>query len=96
MVVALIIIATISIGAETEIDSDKVDDSGLLDDSLLGWQLLYILPVAIFSNVFFLAVSSSKIDIQDRTYTETRVSGFGHSPHALIETSASAHPSQRL
>lgn len=57
MVVALIIIATISVGAETDINRDAVEDSGLLDDSLLGWQLLYILPVAIFSNVFFLAVS---------------------------------------
>ena len=60
MVVALIIIATISVGTETDIDRDAVDDSGLLDDSLLGWQLLYILPVAIFSNVFFLAVSKDE------------------------------------
>ena len=58
--VALIILATISVGTETEINRDAVEDSGLLDDSLLGWQLLYILPVAIFSNVFFLAVSMSE------------------------------------
>ena len=67
--VALIIVATISVGAETEIDRSKIDDSGLLDDSLLGWQLLYILPVAIFSNVFFLAVSKTEVHIKSTYLT---------------------------
>ncbi|KAH8589655.1 hypothetical protein B0O99DRAFT_655289 [Bisporella sp. PMI_857] len=55
LVVGLVIIATISIGVETEIDKSLVDSSGLLDASLLGWQLLYILPVAILTNDFFLS-----------------------------------------
>ncbi|KAG9247408.1 hypothetical protein BJ878DRAFT_492830 [Calycina marina] len=55
LVVLLIIIATISIGVETKIDRSLVASSGLLDASLLGWQLLYILPVAILTNDFFLS-----------------------------------------
>jgi hypothetical protein len=55
MVVGLIFIATITIGVETKIDPSLVDSSGLLQPSLLGWQLLYILPVAILTNDFFLA-----------------------------------------
>jgi Na+/proline symporter len=55
MVVGLIIIATITVGARTTIDKDLIDSSGLLDASLLGWQLLYILPVAVLTNDFFLS-----------------------------------------
>ncbi|CAM1501664.1 Fc.00g036480.m01.CDS01 [Cosmosporella sp. VM-42] len=55
MVILLVIIATIAIGAKTEIDRSQIDSSGLLNDSLLGWQLLYILPVAIITNDFFLS-----------------------------------------
>ncbi|CAJ2503917.1 Uu.00g113110.m01.CDS01 [Anthostomella pinea] len=55
MICALIIIATITIGARTDIKPDLVDNSGLLDSSLVGWQLIYILPVAILTNDFFLA-----------------------------------------
>jgi hypothetical protein len=32
-----------------------VDNSVLLEPSELGWQLLYILPVSIVTNVFFLS-----------------------------------------
>jgi hypothetical protein len=55
MVVGLIIIATITIGVKVDIKSELIKESGLLKPSLLGWQLLYILPVAIFTNDFFLA-----------------------------------------
>jgi len=55
MVVGLIIIATITVGVETKVDKSLVDSSGLTKPSLLGWQLLYILPVAILTNDFFLS-----------------------------------------
>ncbi|KAK5654433.1 hypothetical protein OQA88_7344 [Cercophora sp. LCS_1] len=55
MVVGLIAIAAIAIGVETKIDTSLIDPSGLLKPSLLGWQLLYILPVAILTNDFFLS-----------------------------------------
>jgi hypothetical protein len=55
MVVGLVIIATITVGAETKIDPSLIASSGLTEASLLGWQLLYILPVAILTNDFFLS-----------------------------------------
>ncbi|KAF7563856.1 hypothetical protein G7046_g239 [Stylonectria norvegica] len=55
MVIALVVIATITIGVKSEIDRSLIDSSGLLKDSLLGWQLLYILPVAVITNDFFLS-----------------------------------------
>lgn len=55
MVVGLIFIGVISVGVETHIDRSLVDSSGLLNSSLLGWQLIYILPVAIVTNDFFLS-----------------------------------------
>lgn len=55
MVVGLIIIAAITIGVNVEIQPGLIEESGLTKPSLLGWQLLYILPVAIFTNDFFLA-----------------------------------------
>ncbi|KAG9230032.1 hypothetical protein BJ875DRAFT_473364 [Amylocarpus encephaloides] len=55
MVIGLIIIATITIGVETKIDSSLIDSSGLTNASLLGWQLIYILPVAVLTNDFFLS-----------------------------------------
>jgi len=55
MVIGLIILATITVGVETKISRDLVYSSGLLDASLLGWQLLYILPVAVLTNDFFLS-----------------------------------------
>ncbi len=45
MVVALIILAVITVGVETHIDKSLVQSSRFLDASLLGWQLIYILPV---------------------------------------------------
>lgn len=51
----LIVIATIAVGVKTKIDPDLVRSSGLLDGNLLGWQLIYIFPVAILTNDFFLS-----------------------------------------
>ncbi|KPM45109.1 hypothetical protein AK830_g1504 [Neonectria ditissima] len=55
MVIGLVIIATITIGVKTDIKRELVDDSELTKANLLGWQLLYILPVAILTNDFFLS-----------------------------------------
>ncbi|KAL8953971.1 MAG: hypothetical protein Q9222_000181 [Ikaeria aurantiellina] len=55
MVVGLIILGVITVGVETKIDRSLVESSNLLDASLLGWQLIYILPVAILTNDFFLS-----------------------------------------
>ncbi|PVI06474.1 hypothetical protein DM02DRAFT_714996 [Periconia macrospinosa] len=55
MVIGLIIIGVISVGVETKIDRSLIDQSGYLEASLLGWQLIYILPVAILTNDFFLS-----------------------------------------
>jgi Na+/proline symporter len=55
MVVGLIVVATITIGVKTDIKRELIDSSHLLEPSLLGWQLLYILPVAILTNDFFLS-----------------------------------------
>ncbi|KAH7157861.1 hypothetical protein B0J13DRAFT_182451 [Dactylonectria estremocensis] len=55
MVIGLVLIATITIGVKTEIKQELVEDSDLTKANLLGWQLLYILPVAIITNDFFLS-----------------------------------------
>jgi Na+/proline symporter len=55
MVLGLIILGIIAVGVETDIDRSLIDTSGYLKPSLLGWQLIYILPVAILTNDFFLS-----------------------------------------
>lgn len=55
MVLGLIILGVISVGVETDIQRPLIDQSGYLNASLLGWQLIYILPVAILTNDFFLS-----------------------------------------
>lgn len=55
MVVLLIIIGVISVGVNVDVDRTLVRSSGLLEPSLLGWQLIYILPIAILTNDFFLS-----------------------------------------
>ncbi len=50
-----VIIATITVGVETKIDKSLIEPSGLTKASLLGWQLIYILPVAVLTNDFFLS-----------------------------------------
>lgn len=55
MVIVLIIIAAITIGVLTDIDTSLIKESGYLKPTLLGWQLMYILPVCILTNNFFLS-----------------------------------------
>jgi Na+/proline symporter len=55
MVVLLIIVGVITVGVKTNIDRSLIASSGLLEPSLLGWQLIYILPVAILTNDFFIS-----------------------------------------
>ena len=55
MVCGLVTLAVIAVGVETHIDKSIVESSGLLKSSLLGWQLIYILPVAILTNDFFIS-----------------------------------------
>ncbi|KAI9674986.1 MAG: hypothetical protein M1817_001392 [Caeruleum heppii] len=55
MVLALIFIGVITVGVNTDIDRSLIEPSGLLNATRLGWQLLYILPVAILTNDFFLS-----------------------------------------
>ncbi|KAG8534247.1 uncharacterized protein KY384_001091 [Bacidia gigantensis] len=55
MVLGLIVLGVIAIGVETHIDRSLIDSSGLLNASLLGWQLIFILPVAILTNDFFIS-----------------------------------------
>ncbi|TIC90641.1 putative urea active transporter 1 [Colletotrichum higginsianum] len=55
MVVCLIIIVAITMGVKTDIDTSLIETSGLLKPTLLGWQLLYILPICILTNDFFLS-----------------------------------------
>jgi Na+/proline symporter len=50
-----VIVATITVGVETKIDKSLIDSSGLTKPTLLGWQLLYILPIAVLTNDFFLS-----------------------------------------
>ncbi|KAL5114933.1 hypothetical protein ACEQ8H_007180 [Pleosporales sp. CAS-2024a] len=55
MVCGLIILGVIAVGVETHIDTSLIEKSHYLEPSLLGWQLIYILPVAILTNDFFLS-----------------------------------------
>ena len=55
MVLLLVVIATITSGVKTKVDRTLIDESQLLKPSLLGWQLIYILPVAVLTNDFFLS-----------------------------------------
>ena len=51
----LVVLAVITVGVETKVDRGLVESTGLLTSSLLGWQLIYILPVAILTNDFFIS-----------------------------------------
>lgn len=55
MVVGLIILGVITFSVEIHIDRSLIDSSGLTKPSLLGWQLMYILPVAVLTNDFFIS-----------------------------------------
>lgn len=55
MVLLLLIVCSVAMGAKIDIDTSSIGPSGLLDASQLGWQLIFILPVAIATNDFFLS-----------------------------------------
>lgn len=55
LVILLVIICAAGMGSYIEIDKSAVGPSGLLKANLLGWQLMWILPVAIFTNDCFMA-----------------------------------------
>ncbi|KAK6522120.1 hypothetical protein TWF281_002686 [Arthrobotrys megalospora] len=55
LVLCMIIICTISIGTKSHIDTSLIEPSGLTHATLLGWKLLYILPVAVATNFMFLS-----------------------------------------
>lgn len=55
LVIILIIICAAGMGSEIEIDTSLIGPSGLLEANKLGWQLVYILPVAIITNDCFLS-----------------------------------------
>ncbi|KAH3683425.1 hypothetical protein WICPIJ_005582, partial [Wickerhamomyces pijperi] len=54
-VFALIVIMCGALGHYVEIDRSKIPESGLLEANLVGWQLIYILIVAIFTNDMFMS-----------------------------------------
>ncbi|CZT20057.1 uncharacterized protein RCC_05914 [Ramularia collo-cygni] len=55
MVLLFVVIGLISVGVTVDIDRSLIAESNYLEANLLGWQLLYILPVAILTNDFFLS-----------------------------------------
>lgn len=55
LVVVLVVICFAGMGTNIEIDTSKIGPSGLLKANKLGWQLLYILFVAIITNDCFLS-----------------------------------------
>jgi Na+/proline symporter len=55
MVFLLLIVCSIAMGTQIHIDTSLIGPSGLLNGSQLGYQLIYILPVAIATNDCFLA-----------------------------------------
>ncbi|QLL34942.1 hypothetical protein HG536_0H03170 [Torulaspora globosa] len=55
VVFVLLIIVACAMGKYVEIDTSKIGPSGLLKANKLGWQLVYILTLAIFTNDFFMS-----------------------------------------
>jgi len=55
MIFVLLIICSAAIGTQVTIDQTIVDATNLTGSSKLGWQLLYILPVAVLFNAYFLS-----------------------------------------
>lgn len=55
IVFILLIIVSCAMGSYVHIDKSLIAESGLLKASTLGWQLVYILTVAIFTNDFFMS-----------------------------------------
>ena len=63
IILILMVIATIAVATNVRIDKHAIDDSGLLKSTSLGWQLLYILAVAITFADFFHQVFYNIIEI---------------------------------
>ncbi|KAH3664369.1 hypothetical protein WICMUC_005754 [Wickerhamomyces mucosus] len=55
VVFLLVVVMSCSIGAYVHIDPSKIGESGLLKGNLVGWQLIYILVIAIFTNDMFMS-----------------------------------------
>ncbi|KAI5801707.1 hypothetical protein DFH27DRAFT_557672 [Peziza echinospora] len=55
MICGLVLICTIAIGTTVEIDRSLIHSSGLLNDSKLGYQLIYILFIGIITSDMFLS-----------------------------------------
>lgn len=55
VVLVLVIICAVAMGTKIDIDKSLIGPSHLLDANLLGWQLMYILPVAIITNDCFMS-----------------------------------------
>lgn len=55
IVFVLLIIVSCAMGSYIEIDRSKIGPSGLLKENKLGWQLIYVLLIAIFTNDFFMS-----------------------------------------
>lgn len=55
MIFVLLIICSAAIGTQVTIDQTIVETTNLTGSSKLGWQLLYILPVAVLFNAYFLS-----------------------------------------
>ncbi|KAK9432997.1 hypothetical protein V1505DRAFT_210394 [Lipomyces doorenjongii] len=55
MMTLLLVVVSIAMGTNIEIDRSQIAASGLTGSTRLGWQLFYILPVAIASNDCFLS-----------------------------------------
>lgn len=55
LVLILVIICAAGMGSDIKIDTSQIGPSGLLEANKLGWQLLYILPVAIATNDCFMS-----------------------------------------
>ncbi|CAI2165558.1 14386_t:CDS:2 [Funneliformis geosporum] len=52
-IIILVVLSTIGLGTSVKIEKSVVDNSPLLKSNSLGWQLLYIMPVALaFSTLF--------------------------------------------
>ncbi|KAK9477958.1 hypothetical protein V1514DRAFT_343254 [Lipomyces japonicus] len=55
MMTLLLVVVSIAIGANVDIDTAQIAASGLTKSTKLGWQLLYILFIAVASNDCFLS-----------------------------------------
>lgn len=51
----MIVIVAAAMGHYVELDTSMIAESGLLKPNLVGWQLIYILVVAIFTNDMFMS-----------------------------------------